>query len=362
MKYIKGLDTLRALAVTVVIIAHWWLPLDINEANKNIVFWIHGLIPDGGFGVDLFFVLSGFLITSILLDAVKNNDKPTLNIIVNFMVRRALRIFPIYYLSLIVLIYMGYPYIKDNLLWFALYISNIQIFELRSFNAFSHTWSLAVEEQFYLVWPWFIVFIRKQYVKFVFFAAILIGILTSVYVMKIQQNWAGYVLTPVCMQAFGIGGLYAYLTKTGDRAIFFKFIKLAFPLSVFLHFYWAFSPDSSVGYEFLFITINSIISIWLIDKVINNKLVWVKKYVLENRAFNKIGQISYGIYLYHFALEFVYKKLIQLLFSTHIETETFLLDWKNSYFIRLALLFIISLGSFYLIEKPILKLKKYFNY
>lgn len=68
MKYIKGLDTLRAFAVIVVIIGHWWLPMDIDDQHKNIIFWIKGLVPDGGFGVDLFFVLSGFLITSILVE------------------------------------------------------------------------------------------------------------------------------------------------------------------------------------------------------------------------------------------------------------------------------------------------------
>ena len=225
MKYVKGLDTLRALAVIVVILAHWWIPMDINDSNKEFIFWFKGLIPDGGFGVDLFFVLSGFLITGILLDAVKNDGNQKWKIIKNFIVRRALRIFPIYYLTIVLLVWIGYPFIKDHLFWFLLYISNIEVFRAEEWNAFSHTWSLSVEEQFYLIWPWFIVFVREKYIKYVLFLSILIGVFTAMYVIKIEQKWMGYVLMPTCMQAFGIGGLYAYLSKRGSLELFLKFIK-----------------------------------------------------------------------------------------------------------------------------------------
>ena len=132
MKHIKGLDSLRAFAVIFVIIAHWWIPMDI-EPNKNIVYWVKGLIPGGSFGVDMFFVLSSFLITSILLDAVKNNNESKLKIIKNFIIRRALRIFPIYYLTLIILMFIKYPFIQDNLSCFLLYISNMQVYETKLF-------------------------------------------------------------------------------------------------------------------------------------------------------------------------------------------------------------------------------------
>src|ERR1700751_3912592 len=148
MKHIKGFDTLRAFAVIFVIIEHWWIPMEM-QAHITITRLVKGFVPDGGFGVDLFFVLSGFLITSILIDAVKNNQEDKWKIIKNFIVRRALRIFPVYYLTIIILICIGYPYIKDNLFWFLLYISNIQVYKMQAWNAFSHTWSLSVEEQFY---------------------------------------------------------------------------------------------------------------------------------------------------------------------------------------------------------------------
>src|SRR5580704_6957692 len=100
MKYIRGLDTLRAFAVIFVIIYHWGLPLPANEAVHRL----QRLIPDGRFGVDLFFVLSGFLITRILLTARRQADLPRLSIIKNFIVRRSLRIFPIYYAAILFLL------------------------------------------------------------------------------------------------------------------------------------------------------------------------------------------------------------------------------------------------------------------
>lgn len=113
---------------------------------------------------------------------------------------------------------------------------------------------------------------------------------------------------------------------------------------------------------YLDITLNSIISVWLIHLVLNNKSEWVRKYILENSVLNKIGQVSYGIYLFHFVFGFVYERIITMLVNPSSETGLFLLDWKSNYFIRVILLFAVSLASFYLIEKPILKLKKFFEY
>ncbi len=361
MKYIKGLDTLRAFAVLFVIVEHWWIPMDITPTNKNIVYWIQGLIPDGGFGVVLFFVLSGFLITTILLDAVQKGEQNKLKIIRNFIIRRALRIFPVYYATIIILVCLGYPYLKDNLIWFLLYVSNMQVFKTQTWNAFSHTWSLAVEEQFYLVWPWLIVFVKEKYLKFVFLGVIFIGLFTVIYTIKIQQNGVGFVLMPSCMQAFGIGGLYAYLNRTGNTKYFLRFIMIACPVALIIHFYWAF-VDNGESYACFFLLVDSIISIWLIHMVIHNKSERMRKYFLENPALNKIGQVSYGIYLFHYSFEFVYKKLISAMFKHNLPLETTLLDWKNSYFIRLGLLFIVSIISFQFFEKPILKLKKYVQY
>ena len=136
MKYVKGLDTLRAFAVFFVILQHY----NGLISDKNIIgeFAKKVLIPDGGFGVDLFFVLSGYLITSILLNA-KQTGKNKLNLIKTFYFRRALRIFLIYYILLGLLFILNYPDIKENIWFFLTYTFNIYCYITGKWIHFSHT-------------------------------------------------------------------------------------------------------------------------------------------------------------------------------------------------------------------------------
>src|ERR1051325_8313432 len=115
MKYIKGLDTLRALAVILVIIHHWGLPFVSDKAPS---LYQRILVPDGRFGVDLFFVLSGFLITSILLEARLTGGTAPRMVIRNFIIRRSLRIFPLYYAVIVLLFIVKFPFVSDHLPWF----------------------------------------------------------------------------------------------------------------------------------------------------------------------------------------------------------------------------------------------------
>jgi peptidoglycan/LPS O-acetylase OafA/YrhL len=361
MRYIKGLDTLRAFAVFFVIISHWWLPID-EASNKNLCYWLRAIIPNGAFGVILFFVLSGFLITSILLNAIKEDKTPGITVIRNFLVRRAIRILPIYYIFLFVLVCSGYPFVGEHIWWFVFYSSNILIYKMHELNPLSHTWSLSVEEQFYLVWPWLICFVKEKYLKVVFSTSIVGGLIVLFYIRNILHDWTASQLMPPCMTAFGIGGYYAYLIKKGQRKYFINFMWIALPLSVCYHFYWSFFPEGLSPWIFYFLTMDSIISIWLIDKVVFNRNAVIKKYILENPLLNKAGQISYGIYLFHFVLPFFYDKMIRTFFSQNGQLGNFFTNGGTAYFIRLLLLFFISWGSFYWIEKPIMRLKMYFDY
>ncbi|HMT28326.1 MAG TPA: acyltransferase [Bacteroidia bacterium] len=361
MKYIKGLDTLRAFAVIFVIIEHWWLPIDTGN-RETLVVWIRGLIPDGGFGVDLFFVLSGYLITGILIDAVQKNPNDKWRIMKNFIIRRSLRIFPVYYVTIFFLLWIGYPDVKEHLGWFLTYTSNILSYTTQSFNKFSHTWSLSVEEQFYLIWPWFIVFVNPKYLKYVFFGALIIGIATMIFTMQILHNWAGFLLMPSCMQAFGIGGLYAWVKGKPAETKFKDVIKQLFPAALLAHFFFTFSSNHGEPYAFLFLTVNSIISVWLIQRVIDNKSEWIRKYFLENTVLNRIGQVSYGIYLFHFVLTPIYEKYAAKLVTWDDPMGMYLLDWKYNYIIRLAILLIIAFSSYHFFEKPVMNLKRFFKY
>src|SRR5688572_7114217 len=144
--HIPALDGLRGIAVLIVLGFH--------------IFPNH--VKFGWAGVDLFFVLSGFLITGILLES-----KGTPNYYRNYLAKRTLRIFPLYYFFLIVFFIVfplvgysdsiyNYDYLSSTQSWYWLYIQNWRIFfdpHYPGEDIISHFWSLAIEEQFYIFWP-----------------------------------------------------------------------------------------------------------------------------------------------------------------------------------------------------------------
>jgi peptidoglycan/LPS O-acetylase OafA/YrhL len=346
MKYIKGLDALRALTVAVVVIGHSRIHLFYMD-HGAISDIMRVLLPTDMFGVDVFFVLSGFLISSILLHA-ENGNQPKIILVRNFIARRTLRIFPVYYMTVLVLWIINYPDIHQFLPWFLTYTSNILCFKTHYWNAFSHTWSLSVEEQFYLIWPWLILFINKKYLKYLFAAFILSGPVSAFISMKIYNGIAP-ILLPNCFDSFGIGGLYAYCSISPESMKKFKkALGFAFPIALCIYLYWKLMSVSGVagfGDGIFNRTINSIIAIWLIDRIINSKSgFW------ENPLLNRIGKISYGIYLFHIPVSVIVN-------SFHISNNLFIL-----YAIKLSALLLISYCSYYLFELKIMALKRKFTY
>ncbi len=361
MKYIKGLDTLRAFAVTVVLLGHWGVPDHLGTIGARV---FNGLIPNPKFGVDLFFVLSGFLITSILLKANEGGEKK-MSILGNFIARRTLRIFPIYYVAIFTLVLLGNPFVRDHLSWFLTYTANVLFYRQQNWNNFGHTWSLSVEEQFYLVWPWLMVFAPTRYLKYVFYLSVFIGLASTLYIAKIKlpTNMFGLLLTPTCMQAFGIGGLYAYYSrKESERRLYIKVINVLLPVALLCHFYWSFSADGG-HFNYWYRIVDSVISIWLIHYTIVARPGWAKNNILENGILVKIGRVSYGVYLYHYDFPWVFSKVMNAIWGEGSTVVVFLKQqFYLSFFIQLALLLILCIVSFECIEKPILKLKRLFEY
>src|SRR5687767_3884044 len=199
MNYVRKIDAMRAFAVLMVVMSHW-----VPKTSK--------LIPFGEIGVDIFFVISGFLITRILLtEKVKaiQEDKGLSTVLKNFISRRALRIFPIYYLSLFIFWwfqdYESYS-IRENIAYYVSYTSNILFFLQNAWDGYlAPLWSLAVEEQFYLVWPLLVVLIPQKHALKIIILSIITGL---VFPYFFQQEMTK-VLTPACMNALGSGALLA---------------------------------------------------------------------------------------------------------------------------------------------------------
>src|SRR5580700_619224 len=154
---VPQLDALRGLAILLVIFH--------NASEKFPALHLQGLFANGWMGVDLFFVLSGFLITGILLDT-----KLSEGYLKNFYARRCLRIWPLYY-SVIFFMFVVLPFLsrseghiifeKSSPWWaYPLFLQNFLISPISTAaaGALGVTWSLAIEEQFYLVWPWIVKF------------------------------------------------------------------------------------------------------------------------------------------------------------------------------------------------------------
>ena len=209
-RYLPQLDTLRAVAVFSVILAHF-----APRATERL--------PLGELGVRLFFVLSGFLITGILLDCrglIEQGAQPAA-VIGRFYARRLLRIAPAYYGLLAIMWLAAYPELRDSLPWHLAYLSNIHFAMLGEWRgATSLLWSLAVEEQFYLLWPIIVLFQPARRMKVTLAAVIAIGPL-----FRVIGFWNGWSPVTILVLPFGaadslaLGALLASVSQTHSRAV-----------------------------------------------------------------------------------------------------------------------------------------------
>jgi len=352
MKYIPGLNGLRALAVIFVIITHWQPQIDTP-------IFILRILPDGRFGVNLFFVLSGFLISSILFLEKKklSESNTTKKVVINFYIRRFLRIFPVYYVTLAVIFAFNIAEFNRDLIYYLTYTTNFHIYIRKVFGFFGHAWSLAVEEQFYLIWPFIIMFLNRNYIMKALFIFILIGPASSfIQTFFFSDTYHAYILTPECFDAFGIGGLLAYHYSDGNMKKIKRWIKILLPFSIILFFYWRLSPEGG-HFQFLRRTFESIISAAAILFCLSDKWTKWRDVLLENKFIKEIGVVSYGVYLFHYPLPYFYLRLKSQLGMVHDNICT-LPDYTVLSFILLMM----ALLSYYLLEKPILSLKSRFKY
>lgn len=362
--YFNRLDFLRFFAVGLVICQHWFK----SYLNKFDI---------GTVGVIIFFVISGFLITRILLTNKEQIEKKRITLkksLFNFYVRRSLRIFPIYYLLILFLAIFNHGIVKDNFWWFTLYVNNIKTYVDQSWmGTLGPLWSLAVEEQFYLIWPSIVLLINKKHLKKVFYTMLFIGPIMRVLSIVIAQNYFSQfnplisvmVLMPFNMDAFAFGGILAawlYNKEDYEGFILLKGYSFFIPLiSIpllyqlnFLHLHYI-----------LFTTVFSVFSFLLIKKLIEpNSLGLLDKIVLF-KPFTYLGKISYGIYLYHgpffFIIAIASWALNKFLNVNSSLNQINQLQGNLGSMINVLVLISITSLSWLFIEKPINKLKRHFK-
>ncbi len=356
MKYIKQLDSVRAIAVLLVIVSHWM------SGNYFV-----SKVPLGAIGVDIFFVLSGFLISRILFDNRNKAEKwniPATTLLKNFYVRRTLRIFPIYYLVIFLLLLFSEStgtHIRDAFWYFATYTSNFYFFHIQGWDGIlSHLWSLAVEEQFYLIWPWILLFANRKYFPYIIAGFILIGVSSQYALAEVKLST---ILTFTCFDAFGLGALLAWVLvyAEGKLKMLFRWLTVLGVLSVLLFCLCLIKDTWYVPLR----TLASLITLWLINYILlyreTNSMAF--KLVLNNRLLIFLGKISYGLYLYHNIIpQTLNLKIINPYLNPLLPDFLYKKHWELLFFFENAILVVcVSWLSFVFIEKKFLNLKKYFE-
>ena len=348
-KFLPQLEGLRAFAILAVIVAHW-------QADGNpYEYWIRWA---GVFGITYFFVLSGFLIGGIVLKEnellVQKNSKTIWLLLKVFFARRALRIFPIYYLTIIILLVVGFPlFISDVFPWLFLHISNWYIFFHGWIWPTTHFWSLAVEEHFIIILPILIFFIPKKYTLYAILGMIAIGILSRITLYHTHEEFY-HIITFSSFDSLGLGVLLAYFTMRYKNLPKMKWILIiALVLYWFLPLptFYYFSGKTFLKNAIPSAALASVALVYYASKGITNK---VAKLFLENKIALYIGKISYGLYIYHNLIPYFTNYLFKqfTVFPSVIITDG----------INASVLLIIASFSYYVIEKPIYSLKKHFKY
>ncbi|QEE28583.1 acyltransferase [Terriglobus albidus] len=281
---VAQLDGLRALAV-VMVFAH------------------HSLgIPLLWSGVDLFFILSGYLITSILL----RNRQSLGAMLTSFYSRRAERILPAYVLFLL----CAYPFVRQewhhNWIYYVTFLQNIPYaFHLGTMTALVPLWSLAIEQHFYLVWPLLVFFLPKKWLV-PSMLALLIGtpVLRAVCTPLFSTSETIYAFTPFRMDALAAGALMALTLPTSNAEKVIRWGKVSMVLGVVAygvlayHHPWFNRTVNLWPFNALAYSLNIAIFGGLLMCMIVANDGWLAR-LLSNRALVWLGRISYCFYLFH---------------------------------------------------------------
>ena len=295
MRHLPHLDSLRALAIGLVLIEHWGGPL------ARAWFPIGG----GDLGVNLFFVLSGFLITSILLEQKAAAPVAPRAILRRFYLRRLFRLAPALFLTLLVGAALNLGDLREDWWWHALHLSNLYTILGGEKTVF---WSLAVEENFYLLWPLLLLAVPQARLRATLLGLIGLGLLWKLFAWS--QGWPlllANLLLPGNLETLGTGCLLACLTCQDGRPLQFGwyrgrvalgFAAIAWSGLLLAILSWlALGKPSQVRFLSNDLLTAPIMG-WL---VLHAGMGWrgLAGRVADLAPLRQLGRISYGVYLVH---------------------------------------------------------------
>lgn len=385
-KHFPELDGLRGLAILMVLATHYAMAIPTNNAGERA---IKNILTHGWAGVDLFFVLSGFLITGILTDSKGQN-----NYFRNFYGRRTLRIFPLYYgllavllLGLIAFNIAGHwdhslPHLK-NLWhiqpWLWTYTFNIACAFGHGSAHLGQLWSLSVEEQFYLAWPLVIFLFPSRFLARICALLIALALVLRIALFYYAPHVDAYFLTPARMDSLAVGALIAVLARSrhslnlrayGNWAIAAAGLILAGRFALGLS-RWITHSGTSAGAvthlgavwdQCLIFTVVAFFFGSLLIKTIAPKKGGSQGTLgkfFSIKPLRTAGKYSYGWYVFHYPIW-----ILSLGIAASLPALNHARNTAAFASIVIAANFLVSFGaafaSFHLYEKHFLKLKKYF--
>lgn len=338
--YIPALDGIRAIAILLVLFSHCVIYDQFT--------WLHNIGKELGYlGVSIFFVLSGYLITRLLIKEEERFESISLK---NFYIRRSFRLLPALWIYLLVVFFLWLKGLLPNNPWHSFVTSVLYIRNLIGHgSATDHLWSLSVEEQFYFLWPIILIIFSKQNYRRLIFVLITIFIIVAWRFYAITHNLASfgdiYIRTDFRLDSPLLGCALALIER--------KNLISSLNSSPFLSDLWLVSSTFLIGCWTLIqlkfgnfwgisSTLVSLLGCILIYSQIYSPNGFGNK-ILASPPLVFIGKISYGLYLWQ-AL---------FLYNTTLEPLGFLRVFP----VNLLLTFLCGLTSYFVIEKPFLKIK-----
>lgn len=354
--YYPALDGLRGLASLLVVVYH-------NFGFINHYFFF------GWIGLDIFFVLSGFLITDILLNTLGKRGY-----LKNFYVRRVLRVFPIYYVSLILFLIV-LPRLPNLIDYFSYYVNNqvylwtylqnwLYVFDPpQGRGTLNHLWSLAVEEQFYLLWPLIVLLIKKPGYLFVFISVLLfavIGLRFWAWTSHIEKLSYYNLYTFTRIDGICIGCMVAILQRinAGFLAKYTSAIVFAFAGFNFLFFFFnrqnqfTFPYLAIVGYS----TVAMLFGLLVYDMIHDRTKLFTR--IFSNPVLKFFGKVSYGCYIIHWPLYLILSPYVERWMTPYLKAP---MQYFFSSFILTALAYFLGYLSFRYFESYFLRFKRKFE-
>ncbi len=369
---IPALDGIRGLAVLLILWTHFGVGGDITYPGlAGKIFF--GVRTIGWAGVDLFFVLSGFLITGILCNARENP-----HYFRNFYMRRTLRIFPLYF-GVLLAVFVILPLVRgsrlghpSNQIWLWLYCSNFYHAFTGGYAgqpnawglAFGHFWSLAVEEHFYLLWP-LIVYLcddRKLVQVCLTLAIMALVLRTSIAI----AGGSPYFMTPCRIDAIAMGGVVAVLIRgkisrsvLSAVALWVMVLSGVGLLALYPKTHWdpTLLPMTSLGYSL----IGMLFAGMLAKVVLGQERGSILTHAYCNRVLRTLGKYSYGIYVFHGLFLNQINNLVLPLDWLHEQTGMYVVSAFLHFLAASSTCFFIAWLSWHAYEKHFLRLKHFFE-